>query len=462
MDDLVRQTAEYIAQHRLAKLNHRVLVAVSGGVDSVVLLDILSRLGYELGVAHANFGLREEADDDQEFVKQLAAQYGAPFYSKKFRTKTENQKTDESLQMTARRLRYAWFATLQELHRFDRLATAHQQDDQAETLLLELFRGRGFPLYRGIPTQRGTVIRPLLHSPKARLVAYAEENGLHWREDATNATTDYLRNHLRHDTFPSLVRLHSNPSRQLVRKLEHYRQQFAALEDYFDQLHDTCVRESADGPVVDLTALSTHPVSTVRSFLNHYFNVRLGLNAEQTAQAVRLKDQQVGRRLELPNLEIIRERNELVVVRPQKNAAPFVADKQRESARELQFHVRDLPVTLSLNGTEVRINRQRIRPGAMPPRGLDWLSLEKVQFPVTLRTWRPGDKLQPLNGPGTQKVSDLLTNAKVPTAVRPFSLVLVDAAGVVAVQYARIADRVKLDKSATEVLVVEFRAPKKD
>ncbi|MGB2233575.1 MAG: tRNA lysidine(34) synthetase TilS, partial [Flavobacteriaceae bacterium] len=183
----------------------RLLVAVSGGVDSMVLLDLLRELSYTIGVAHCNFQLRgEESNLDQQLVKEYCSTHDIPFYQKNFDTDLPKQST----QMAARTLRYEWFETLIQTEHYDWVLTAHHADENIETLLMNITRGTGIEGLAAIPEQNGKILRPLLPYYKSEIVDYAKTHGIEWREDRSNQTDDYTRNIIRHHLIPQLTKLH--------------------------------------------------------------------------------------------------------------------------------------------------------------------------------------------------------------------------------------------------------------
>ncbi|MCE1198614.1 MAG: tRNA lysidine(34) synthetase TilS, partial [Marinilabiliales bacterium] len=187
------------------------LVAVSGGMDSVVLLDVLVKKGFNCQVAHCNFLLRGmESDEDAQFVQALANHYGLPFHSKPFQTREYAQAEGISLEMAARKLRYQWFEELRISQALDWIAIAHHQDDQIETMFLNLIRGSGIAGLTGMQLIQGKILRPLLNLPKVEIIRYCEEHGLNYRTDASNLDVSFKRNRIRHQLFPILETL--NPS----------------------------------------------------------------------------------------------------------------------------------------------------------------------------------------------------------------------------------------------------------
>ena len=196
---MVGEFTAFIKNQALFTENDTILLAVSGGLDSVVMTHLFAQSSYRFAMAHVNFGLRgTESDEDERWVAALAAEHQVPFHSQRFATKAYAEEQGVSTQMAARQLRYAWFEEIRIKQGYARVATAHHQDDQLETTLLNLCRGTGVAGLRGLLPRREQLVRPLLFTHRARIEAYAREHQLTWREDRSNASDVYQRNRIRH------------------------------------------------------------------------------------------------------------------------------------------------------------------------------------------------------------------------------------------------------------------------
>ena len=203
--NLIETFQRYIEENSLATHDDRILLTVSGGVDSMVMLSLFTRCGYRVGVAHCNFQLRgTESDEDEVLVEEEAKKYGVEFYNKRFETKAEMERTGESMEMAARRLRYAWFDALSHEHGYTAVAIAHHADDSIETFFINLLRGTGLRGLTGISTQVGKIIRPLLFASRREILEYAVQNRIPFREDSSNRSTKYLRNKIRLGLIPRI------------------------------------------------------------------------------------------------------------------------------------------------------------------------------------------------------------------------------------------------------------------
>lgn len=199
----INKFEQFIQANHLIELHETTLLAVSGGVDSVVMMNLFYRSHRPFAIAHCNFGLRAKAsDDDEEWVTKLSADYGVKLYVAHFPTQAYAVQHHLSIQLAARRLRYAWFDELCEQHQLQKLATAHHTNDMVETLLFNVIKGTGIAGLHGILPQQGKLIRPLLFATKAEILAYAKAQHFHWREDSSNVTNAYARNLIRNQVMP--------------------------------------------------------------------------------------------------------------------------------------------------------------------------------------------------------------------------------------------------------------------
>ena len=244
----------------------RLLLAVSGGIDSMVLVHLFQQLDYDFAIAHCNFQLRgEESDGDETFVKTVCEQLKIPFHTIKFDTKqlAEEQKT--SIQVTARNLRYEWFSKLLEENGIDFLLTAHQLDDSLETFIINLSRGTGLDGLIGIPMQNEHIIRPLLPFSREDIVAYGKENKIQWREDSSNASDKYLRNKIRHDIVPILKELNPSFLNSFQNTLDNLQQAQSLVDDASRIVYRKVVEDLHLQKKINLTELMQ--LSNYRAYL---------------------------------------------------------------------------------------------------------------------------------------------------------------------------------------------------
>jgi tRNA(Ile)-lysidine synthase len=450
----------YIDDYRLLDPGQCVVVGISGGVDSIVLTHVLHRLGYDVVGAHVNYALRGEASDaDEAFVRQWMDHASPPLPLEVARCdpKARAEATGESLQEAARHQRYAFFAECAAAYDTGRLAVAHHRDDQAETLLLNLFRGSALeglgamaprrPIEPGRPIQ---VVRPLLGESRAAITTYAETNHLAWRTDASNAGLQYDRNMLRHRILPIIEEHFEGATDRMAAAADHVRKY---LDETFDPAlrarFDRCTTEEGRrGGALGVEALQDEPSAWRRRILLQALRQWLP-GAPHTAAFAReieaLLDAQVGRRVDSGAGRVWRERNALRFV-------PSTAAAQRVDAQRVFF------------GTPTRLphGTLHVDPVASVPAQLgkgartEFIDAEAVEEPLRVRTWQEGDRFQPLGMKHTKLVSDLLTDERVPPHQRAEQLVVCDASRIVWVVGHRIAHPTRVRPDTEHVVRLHF------
>ncbi|GAA4373244.1 tRNA lysidine(34) synthetase TilS [Hymenobacter koreensis] len=442
MLDRVRQ---FITENQLFNpTDDPILVAVSGGMDSVVLLDVLDKLGVQLAVAHCHFGLRgEEADADEEFVRKLAKKYNAPYFAEFFDTKGFAEQERLSTQMAARVLRYQWFEQLRRTQQLSYVATAHHQRDAAETMLLNLTHGTGLAGLHGIPVRQGHVVRPLLILGKEDLYDYLVENRLVWREDASNDSTLYQRNKLRHEVLPVLRELNPNLDQTLQNTAERVRGAEALVQHFVDETARQARRDEPDAVYFNIATLQATPAAALvlhellRPFYFPWLTVK---DIVASFHAVS------GRQFESPTHRLVKDRDQLVVT--PKNLTSFGTYQWPEGQPELV--VEDLRLTIKqLPAEGYQISRAK---------DVAAFDADKLGFPLTLRRWREGEWFMPIGLKGKKKISDFLIDQKVPLNLKDRVRLLTAPDGRVAwVIGLRPDDRYKVTEETQRVLEVRLK-----
>lgn len=413
---LLERVRRFIETEALLSPGQHVVVGVSGGVDSMVLLEVLRRLGYRPLVAHLNYRLRgADSEADEALVRQFCHQYRLPLRVARIDLKARTG--GRALQAAARRVRYAFFRQLAQKEGIDVVAVAHHRDDQAETLLLHLMRGSGLEGLLGMRPKRqlgqnGMVwlVRPLLPMSRAEIEAWARAEKIPWREDVSNARLQYRRAWIRHEVLPLLAR-HSSPS--VAERLAHTA---ALLRAYYDSTFLPDLqrrwREVADESIhgLRLELLGRQPLvwqqRLILEALRRWFP-----GAPQRRQVVRqvrkLMQTQPGRRLELPQGTIWRDRDALRFRPRQTHRFPEEGLLQPNQPLALASG------TLIANLLETV--PARLDEGAPL---VAFVDAGRIQWPLRVRRWQAGDRMQPLGMSGHKKISDLLTNLKIPVDQR--------------------------------------------
>lgn len=375
---------KYIECKKLLLPGQKVLVALSGGADSVALLSVLSALGYRCIAAHCNFHLRgEESDRDEAFVKDLCKRQSITLYTKHFNTTDYASSQGISIEMAARELRYQWFEELRKEVDACAIAVAHHRDDSVETILLNLIRGTGIDGLRGIRAKNGSVIRPLLEESRESILDYLHHIGQPFVTDSTNLQNDYTRNKIRLEVIPMLQTI--NPSvLESISASGSYMDEVA--EVYHQERQEAMKRVMSQQEGMDCIYIHSLQQEVAPMSLLHEILSPLGFNSSQVADIYQSLEGHSGRKFVSSDYEVLRDRDYLMI---------------RKKEEDLQ-----LPV-LSYELVD-------ITPSFNIPRDkrMACLDASKVKTPLEVRLWKNGDRFVPLGMKGKKLVSDYLIDRK--------------------------------------------------
>ena len=443
VDILLNNFEQYNKRHSLFSHEDKILLTVSGGVDSMVMLSLFTQSGYNVGVAHCNFCLRgAESDEDEQVVEREALRHGVPFYNRRFDTTAEMERTGESMEMAARRLRYDWFDALAKEHGYTVIAIAHHADDSIETFFINLLRGTGLRGLTGIHRQRGKIIRPLLFASRKEILEYAVTNKIPFREDSSNRSTKYLRNKIRLGILPMIREI--NPSFTALMRGNLYRltdaQRF--IEASIAKIREEVVVKSPEGDriVVDCIAKEFPRDFIIYELLNSQYGFK-GDVAENLCKA--LSAAQSGKRFYSREYVACIDRGDIVV-------APISDEDVCEIVIE-QGDLRSYCGNSVLYYTHTDIDNVS---EYNVPSNVALIDEDKLQYPLLLRRWQEGDSFIPFGMAGRKKVSDLLTDLKVSRVEKSRQFVLVSGGEIVWVVGRRIDDRFRIGERTENILKV--------
>jgi len=308
---MIPKFLQYSASQNLLPNGTKTLIATSGGVDSVVLCHLFHQVGLPFAIAHCNFQLRsEDSDLDEAFVKKLAAQFGAPFFSTRFETEDFAEQNKLSIQEAARKLRYEWLEETRQLADCQHIATAHHLDDSIETLLYNFAKGCGLRGLHGIPPQNGHVIRPLLFATKKQILEFAEQNQITFREDASNMTDKYSRNLLRHHVIPVFEQLNPQFQRAAGENIERLREAELLMDFALAKITEDVVEKQPDEWRIHIGKLRSYPApaTVLYEILKPH-----GYNASQVSDILQSIDNQVGSFFYAPPTQLLLDRFYLIL-----------------------------------------------------------------------------------------------------------------------------------------------------
>lgn len=374
----------------------RLVLAMSGGLDSTVLAYVLARYKYNVVIAHMNYGLRgEHSNLDEGFVRRFAQLHGLRCRVERIQQLKAGQ---AALQATARKVRYSWFENLMREENAEYLLTAHHADDQAETILHQFLRGGRLAALRGMRELRGHVLRPMLHIQRQELLSFARHANLDWREDLTNHTSDYTRNALRNDVFPLIEQYIPGAKALLSGRSSYFTEVESLVQERMCELWKSITVIDEQKQIIRLADYASLPYKQL--FMGYWLR-NGGFSPAQIEAAVELEHSFPGARIEGETHSLHRERETLLLKAHHTHTAIATIVHQLPFEMQSPFYlsiesVAALPEQWDRSGREAYVNA-----GAL-------------QWPLIIRPWREGDRLQPFGMEGHMMVSDLLQQYKVP------------------------------------------------
>lgn len=428
----------YIQKNGLLNHSKPLLVALSGGADSVVLLHVLNRLGYTCRAAHVNFQLRgSESDDDTQFCRELCRDMQVPLFVHTCNAAEYAAEHKISVEMAARDIRYSWFNTLLKEHDLQCVAVAHHKNDQAETILLNLIRGTGVSGLKGMLPRNGNVVRPLLCVTRDEVDAYALENRMAYRTDSSNHSLQYRRNTIRHNILPQITE--QNPA--FVNTIDRFARRFAEadsiIDEYVESWKHMHVSDQKSIPIDTLFA-DKHTTTLLHGLLTPY-----GFSPDQVAEIVAAHPFTTGSVFEANEYYLLADRGFLRI-------EPMASTEICNQSFEIYpLPENNLPVNITVS-EHARDNDFRISSDAHVAQ----LDADKLQLPLILRCWQQGDRFRPLGMKGFKKVSDFLIDVKVSLAEKQRTFVVLSGNEIVWLVGHRIDDRYKITSSTKRIIQI--------
>jgi tRNA(Ile)-lysidine synthase len=443
MENLLTEFQDSIHRLGITK-NGRILLAVSGGMDSVVLTECCMMTGLDIGIAHANFQLRgAESERDEMFVRELALKHHKTFFTKKFDTKKYAEKEKCSIQVAARMLRYEWFRVLmgkdKELFQF--LFTAHHLDDNIETMLMHFFRGTGITGLTGIPQKNEELIRPFLNISRSKLKEFANSQNLDWVEDSSNASDDYTRNYFRNQLIPSLKNIfpeiHNNLENNLLRFTE-----ASVLYHQAISLHKKKLlkKSGSEIHIPILLLKKTIPVHTViYEIIKEY-----GFSPGQTEELMKLMDSTNGKYISSSSHRVIKNRDWFIIAPLEEiNNAHIIVNHDASSVFYPQGKLQFSDFSLKESGSFSKDPDNA------------FLDAGKIQFPLMLRKWKTGDYFYPLGMKKKKKLSRFFIDQKLSKTAKEKVWVLVMDKHIIWVVGHRIDNRFSISNTTDKILLIK-------
>jgi tRNA(Ile)-lysidine synthase len=438
----VKQFARFIEQNTLFTPNSKILAGVSGGMDSVLMTHLLKAAGFNFGIAHCNFQLRDdEALRDQEFCNSLANQLRVPFHTINFDTRNYAADNKVSIQMAARELRYQWFDAVCQQSDYQLVALAHHQNDTIETILLNLTRGTGIAGLHGILPKNGRLVRPMLFLNRDEIATIVTDNNLTYVEDSSNVSTKYARNKIRLEVIPKLKELNPSLEKTFENNLKHFRNLEILLENQVDGLRKTLIKHGPDG--IYLLLDEVKQLNPVRLLLFKLLQ-EYGFNETSVDDLVSVLDKHSGRVFESDRFILVLDRDRLVLQKrtSREPGVALIAEKTHEvhyGNYKLNLLHDDSPLIVKDNPMAVSIDSALLI------------------FPLTLRAWQEGDYFYPLGMKGRKKLSDFFIGQKIALHQKNEIPLLINGNGdVMWVGGYRPDERYKVNNNTKKVTIFEL------
>jgi len=441
--ELTEQFKNYIKKYHLFQPKDKLLLAVSGGVDSVVLCELCKQADYDFSIAHCNFQLRgEDSTRDEKFVAGLSKKYAVPFFTTTFDTKAIAAKEKRSIEETARDLRYAWFEELRKLKGCSYIVTAHHADDNIETVLMNFFRGTGIKGLHGILPKQNKIIRPLLFAGKNDLQLFAKENELPFVVDHTNAENAFTRNYFRNEIITAVKKVYPYAEENVLKNIE----RLGEAEQLYQQaieLHKAKLLEQKGNemhiPVLKLQ--KTVPLTTiVYEIIKNY-----GFTSHQTGEVIALLESESGKYISSPSHRIFKNRKWLIIAPNQTIAAANILIEENDNTiifeqGTLQIAKLSQPLTMNYELTTAQ------------------LDTAEIKFPLLLRKWKQGDYFYPLGMQKKKKLSRFFIDQKLSLTQKENVWVIESNKKILWIVGMRIDDRFKITPATKNILQITFQS----
>ncbi len=438
----VKQFVSFINQNHLFNTGDKILAAVSGGIDSILMVHLLKAAGYNFGIAHCNFQLRgNDAMADQQFCAALAAQLNVSFHTVNFDTTQYAAAHKVSIQMAARELRYQWFEEISLQSGYPVIALAHHQNDTIETILLNLVRGTGIAGLHGILPMNGQLVRPLLFLTKEEITAIVEEAGLSYREDSSNTSTKYARNKIRLEVIPKLKELNPALENTFTQNLQRFKELEQMLQLQVAKLTKELFSYHNNEVYIPIAAVKE--LKPQRLLL---YNLLLpyGFNETMVADLISVLDKHPGRVFETAAYSLVLDRDKLII--SPKTIVPYLPVIIEAGTHSVIYG--DYHLTLLHDDTPLIVKDNPMATS---------VDSSLLLFPLTLRAWQTGDYFYPLGMKTRKKVSDFFINQKISLHQKHKIPLLINGNGeVIWIGGYRPDERYKVNDNTEKVVIFEL------
>jgi len=440
---MVEQFLKFIHEQNLFHSPQRILLAVSGGADSMLMLHLFQHAGFSIAVAHCNFNLRgTESNEEEEFVINYCDQHNLTCHIEHFNTSEFALQEGLSIEMAARDLRYEWFNRLLDQNKYDYLATAHHQDDVIETFLINLSRGSGIKGLSGIQPKSNRIIRPMLFTNRAEIINYCQQSSIEYRTDSSNLDSVYKRNLIRHQILPLLEKVNPAFRKNALKTIGNLHETGQLFQQHIIEIKDSIYSEDEQGALIHIEKLlNVTPLRTILFELIHPF----GFQSEQIQDIIDSLGRESGRKFFSDNYRIVKDREYLIIspYKPKQEHIFYI----EEGCTNISF-----PIQLTIEKLE---RTPEFRFSTLP-HVVD-LDLAKLIFPLILRHWREGEYFQPLGMTGLKKLSDFFIDEKYSIPDKENAWILSSGNQLVWLVGKRMDDRFKITNQTKKIIRIRLK-----
>jgi tRNA(Ile)-lysidine synthase len=438
---VLSELESYIGNNGLFSRENKLLLALSGGADSVVLTQLLKNAGYNLSLAHCNFWLRgSESEADEQFCRELASEIGIEIFVNHFDVEAARKKSGASIQMAARQLRYDWFSELIRDHAFDFLVTAHHANDLVESVFLNLLRGTGIKGMKGIAEISGNRVRPLLRFSKETILAFAREKNISYRQDASNLDDKYERNFIRLNVIPHLKKLNNRLEETFLRNSFRFSEEAGIVQAFIAKKKEELCSTDQEG----ILRVSKHRLGqeAYRATLLHGILEEMGFNETQERNILKniTGEATPGKRYASPTHELTVDR-EYILIRPKRNN------------HKTSLTINNFEDLLAIPVLHV----ETLSSFSIPRAGELVVQRSRLVFPLVLRAWEKGDQFRPFGMKGYKLVSDFLKEQKLHAFEKEACRLLVNGnSEIIWIACYRSDDRYKVNESSDDLIKITY------
>ena len=434
---MIDKVVKYIYRNNLFCKKDKLLLAISGGADSVALMHFLLDFGVKFELAHANFNLRgNESKNDEIFVKNLAQTHNLKIHVKSFKTKKNAEENKISLQMAARNLRYEWFANLLKERELKFIVTAHHRDDIVETFFINLIRGSGIRGLLSIPAKNDCVIRPFLCINRSEIDKYLLEKQQIYREDSSNVELKYFRNKVRSSLIPLLEEMNPSIKETVINEINILRDISNIFHAHISKVQNNIFKKESDNFIIQIDKLKK--LSPLQPYL---FEILRPFEFNQIDNIIKALDGQSGKYFYSKQYKLLINRDEIIIKKREIDKPTIIeidkSTRKIENPLKIRFSV----------GSYLEINKSD---------SVAQLDFDKLQFPLILRKWNKGDKFHPLGMRQFKKISDFFIDNKLSQLEKEDKWLLCSNDNIVWVVGSRIDNRFKITANTKKLYIAEL------